>query len=148
MHEFLYLSSSNLAFLEFYIMPYGEKGDLVKCSDNICLRGFIQNLLCIFLRMEWFYTKFGSLDDFLKFNLNKEIGKGFTSDWATFGPQPTALWACGPLVVTCHLGHRLACGPLSRPQARPTRRGAPWCGRRTHGERDGVVSGGPPAVKV
>jgi hypothetical protein len=116
MHEFLYLSSPNLAFLEFYIMPYGEKGDLVKCSDNICLRGFIQNLLCIFLRMEWFYTKFGSLDDFLKFNLNKEIGKGFTSDWATFGPQPTALWACGPLGVTCHLGRRPACDPLSRPR--------------------------------
>jgi hypothetical protein len=52
MHGFLYLSSSNLAFLEFYIMSYGEKDDLVKSSDNICSRGFIQNLLFIFLRME------------------------------------------------------------------------------------------------
>jgi hypothetical protein len=71
---------------------------------------------------------FGSLNIFLEFKLNKEIGKGFTSDWASFWPTTDASRACGPLGVAGRLGHKPARSLLSRPRPGPceaTRRGAP-----------------------
>jgi hypothetical protein len=39
---------------------------------------------------------FGHLNDFLEFKLNKEIGKGFSGDWASFLPTTHGLTGLRP----------------------------------------------------
>jgi hypothetical protein len=49
-------------------MNYWEKDKLVRFSEKIYVRGFIQNLFCIFLNFLQIYANFVILNDFLGFN--------------------------------------------------------------------------------